>query len=245
MGIQGCTTFCQDCGACGVRNVPSSSSREDLVGMIVDAVLRDLRGTGATASNEDELTIPLGVSNRHIHLQEESFKTLFGADASPKVYRDLYQPGEIALSQTCIIVGPKMRPIHDVRILGPFRSYDQVEVSFTDAMRLGIDPPIRDSGDLRGAAPVTLVGPAGSLVLREGAIIANRHVHMAPADAGRFGVRQGDFIKVRLPGVKGSVYERVLVRTKESWKLQLHLDTDDANAAHVVCNQPAVFAGKE
>jgi putative phosphotransacetylase len=82
-------------------------------------------------------------------------------------------------------------------------------------------------------------------VLREGAIIANRHVHMAPSDADRFGVQQGDFIKVRLPGAKGSIYERVLVRMNTSWKLQLHLDTDDANAAHVVCNQTAVFAGKE
>jgi putative phosphotransacetylase len=138
-----------------------------------------------------------------------------------------------------------MRPIHDVRILGPFRGYDQVEISFTDAMRLGINPPIRDSGDLRGAAPVTIVGPAGSLVLREGAIIANRHVHMASSDADRFGVRAGDFIKIQLPGAKGSIYERVLVRTNEKWKLQLHLDTDDANAAHVVCNQTAIFAGKE
>ena len=246
MGIQGCSDFCQECGACGVRGASTvPSSREALVNTIVEAVLRDLRGNGAAAAEERELTIPLGVSNRHIHLREESFKTLFGAQAAPEVYRNLYQPGEHALVQTCILVGPKMRPIHDVRILGPFRSYDQVEVSFTDAMRLGIDPPIKDSGDLRGAAPITIVGPAGSLVLREGAIIANRHVHMALTDAARFGVRQGDFIKVKLPGAKGSIYERVLVRTNESWKLQLHLDTDDANAAHVVCNQTAFFAGKE
>jgi putative phosphotransacetylase len=245
MGIQGCSNFCQECGACGVRSAPSTSPQEDLVGTIVDAVLSDLRGNGATAAGERELTIPLGVSNRHIHLREESFKTLFGAEAVPAVYRNLYQPGEFALTQTSIIVGPKMRPIHDVRILGPFRGYDQVEVSFTDAMRLGIDPPIKDSGDLRGAAPITIVGPAGSLVLREGAIIANRHLHMAPTDAARFGVRQGDFIKVRFPGAKGSTFERVLVRTNESWKLQLHLDTDDATAAHVVCNQKAVFVGKE
>lgn len=246
MGIQGCSTYCQECGACGVRSPsPASSHHEALVVAIVNAVLKDLHGEKAAGTGRQNRTIPLGVSNRHIHLREESFKTLFGAQAVPEVYRDLYQPGELALVQTCIIVGPKMRPIHDVRILGPFRNYDQVEISFTDAMRLGIDPPVRDSGDLSGAAPITIVGPAGSLVLREGAIIAGRHVHMTPSDAESFGVKQGDFIKVRLPGAKGSVYERILVRTNKSWKLQLHLDTDDANAAHVVCNQNAVFLGKE
>jgi len=245
MKTQGCSTFCQECGACDARSEPATPSQEALVGAIVEAVLCGLRQKDGASEDGSGLRIPLGVSNRHIHLREASFKTLFGAQASPEIYRTLYQPGEFALAQTCIIVGPKMRPVHDVRILGPFRGYDQVEVSFTDAMKLGISPPIRDSGDLSGASPITIIGPAGSLTLHEGAIIASRHVHMAPSDAEAFGVKQGDFIKVRLPGVKSSVYERVLVRTNPAWKLHLHLDTDDANAAHVVCNQAAMFAGKD
>jgi putative phosphotransacetylase len=234
-----------ECGACATRHPPEASSPEALVGAIVDAVLLGLReGTTVGPAGQDP-AIPLGISNRHIHLREETFRVLFGADATPQIHRNLYQPGEFALTQTCLIVGPKMNPIEHVRILGPFRGYDQVEVSLTDAIRLGIKPPIRDSGDLKGAAPVTVVGPAGSLTLKEGAIIANRHVHMTPSDAERFGVRQGDFIRVKLPGNKSTVYGRVLVRVNKSWKLQLHLDTDDANAAHVVCDQAAIFAGKD
>jgi putative phosphotransacetylase len=187
--------------------------------------------------------IPLGVSNRHIHLQEQSFKLLFGANAQPETFRELYQPGEFALKQTCIIVGPKMKPIHSVRILGPFRKYDQVEVSFTDAISLGIDPPVKDSGDLRGAAPITIVGPAGSLVLKEGAIIASRHLHMTSSDAAAFNLTPGQFVTIKIPGVKTTIYDNVLVRTNDGWKLQLHLDTDDANAAHVVCNQEALLLG--
>ncbi len=169
---------------------------------------------------------------------------LFGADAKMEKYRDLYQPGEFAAIQTCLIAGPKMRTIENVRILGPFRKYDQVEISFTDAVALGLRPPVRDSGNLSGAAPITLVGPKGTLVLKEGAIIANRHVHMTSADAAAFGVKQGDYISVKLPGIKSTVFEQTLVRTNDTWKLQLHLDTDDANAAHVACNQQAVFMGK-
>lgn len=243
MSTKGNSNFCQECGACGVRSASSDQSQEAFISTIVDAVLRELQPNNAPVNKQ--LEIPLGVSNHHIHLRESSFKTLFGDSAKPEIYRELYQTGEFALKQTCMIIGPKMRPIHDVRVLGPFRSYDQVEVSFTDAMQLGLNPPICDSGDLGNAAPITIVGPVGSLVLQKGAIIASRHVHMSPSDAELFGVKQGDFIKVKLPGAKPSVFERVLVRVNKTFKLQIHLDTDDANAAHVVCNQAALFMGKE
>jgi putative phosphotransacetylase len=231
-------------GADGLRLSSCDNSQEALISTVVDAVLKSLHGED-TSSSAQQLTIPIGVSNHHIHLREESFKTLFGASAEPEIYRNLYQPGEFALKQTCMIIGPKMRPIHDVRVLGPFRSYDQVEVSMTDAIQLGIDPPVCDSGDLANAAPVTIIGPVGSLILKHGAIIANRHVHMTPTDAEIFGVKQGDFIKIRIEGLKPSVFERVLVRVSKSFKLQIHLDTDDANAAHVVCNQTAIYVRKE
>jgi putative phosphotransacetylase len=241
----GCSPFCQECGACASRGKPSSQNTN--IDMIVDEVVKSITGTAqdnASSSVEHYPKIPLGISNRHIHLREDAFKVLFGADAQPRVYRQLYQPGEFALAQTCIIVGPKMRPIHDVRILGPFRKYNQVEISFTDSVALGINPPVRDSGDLHGAAAITIVGPAGSLVLKEGAIIANRHLHATAKDAAALGIAQGDLVKIKLPGVKSTTYENVLVRTNDSWKLQLHLDTDDANAAHVVCNQDALLIGK-
>jgi putative phosphotransacetylase len=247
--IQGCSPYCQECGACTARKPKTSAaaatrSHDSIIDSIVEEVVKTLKGQGTTHSNHSGKKIPLGVSNRHIHLQEQSFKLLFGANAQPEIYRELYQPGEFAFKQTCIIVGPKMKPIHSVRILGPFRKYDQVEVSFTDAISLGIDPPVKDSGDLSGAAPITIVGPAGSLVLREGAIIAGRHLHMTTSDAAAMGVASGQFVTVKIPGVKTTIYDNVLVRTNDAWKLQLHLDTDDANAAHVVCNQEALLIGQ-
>jgi putative phosphotransacetylase len=131
-----------------------------------------------------------------------------------------------------------------VRILGPLRKYDQVELSLTDAIGIGISPPIRNSGDLKGASPLTVVGPAGSVFIPECGIIANRHAHMSSKDAGRFGVGDGDCIRVRIGGEKGTVFENVLVRVNDAWRLQLHLDTDDANAADVRCSTTAEFAGK-
>jgi putative phosphotransacetylase len=252
--MMGCSPNCQECGACMARGNHAGngtsrallSSQDTMIDAIVAEVVRTISGHQVENNNAGTALskIPLGVSNKHIHLREASFKLLFGPDAQPIIFRNLYQPGEFALEQTCIIVGPKMRPLHDVRILGPFRSYDQVEVSFTDAVLLGINPPVKESGDLSGAAPITIVGPKGSLVLDQGAIIANRHLHMTTKDASRFGVKQGDMVKVSIPGVKDTIFGNVLVRTNDAWKLQLHLDTDDANAAHAVCDQEAVFLGK-
>jgi putative phosphotransacetylase len=142
------------------------------------------------------------------------------------------------------IVGPKLRSIPGVRILGPLRNYDQVEVSLTDAIFLGIDPPVTNSGNLNDAAPLTLVGPNGSVYLEKCAIVANRHLHMTTKDAERLGVKEGDYCKVRISGEKPTSFENVLVRTNDSWKLQIHLDTDDANAANVREETLVEFMGK-
>lgn len=158
--------------------------------------------------------------------------------------RPLYQPGEFASIHTLTIVGPKLRSIPGVRILGPLRNYDQVEVSLTDAIYLGIDPPVTNSGSLKDAAPLTLVGPNGSAYLEKCAIVANRHLHMTTTDAARLGVKEGDYCKVRIGGEKPTVFENVLVRTNDSWKLQIHLDTDDANAANVREETFVEFLGK-
>lgn len=243
---KGLASYCQDCGLCSLDtpNGPDSVN-ENLVEIIFSEVVRTLRSTVPQKISTSGLPlIPLGVSNHHVHLSDSTFKKLFGPDAQLEKYRDLYQPGEIAARQTVTVVGPKMRALQNVRILGPLRDYDQVELTLTDAIELGINPPIRNSGDLKGAAPMTLVGPESSVFIRECAIVANRHLHMPSDAAGIFGVRDKDFCKVRIGGTKGAIFENVLVRVNDAWKLHLHLDTDDANAANVRCAMSVEFHGR-
>jgi putative phosphotransacetylase len=243
MNLKGLASYCQECGACAAKNAAASGD-DRLVDFIVGEVLKSLGPDAETAPGSATPAIPLGVSNRHMHISEKTLRQIFGPGASLEAYRDLFQPGEFASNQTVTIVGPKMRAIQSVRILGPLRKYDQVEMSLTDAIGIGISPPIRNSGDLKGASPLTIVGPAGSVFIPECAIIANRHAHMPSKDAEKFGVRDGDFIKVRIGGEKGTLFENVLVRVNDAWNLQLHLDTDDANAANVRCLTSAEFTGK-
>ena len=244
---KGIASYCQECGACRdcIDPVPQVKDENDLVGIIVDEVIKTLYGEEKVEDTSNGLPlIPLGVSNHHIHLTEATFHKLFGPDAKLETYRELYQPGDIAAKQAVTIVGSKMRSIENVRILGPLRNYDQVELSLTDAIQLGINPPVRNSGDLKGAAPLTLVGPKGAVYLKECAIIANRHMHMPSDIANKFGVKDGDFCKVRIGGSKGTIFENVLVRVNDAWKLQIHLDTDDANAANVRCETKVEFIEK-
>jgi putative phosphotransacetylase len=249
VNLKGLASYCQDCGACAARRGSCGRTDADdaLIDRIVGEVLKSMDGgtDAATGSPGGGIPgIPLGVSNRHMHIRKETFGAIFGPDAALDVYRELYQPGEFASNQVVTIVGPKMRAIQNVRILGPFRSYDQVELSLTDAIGIGITPPVRNSGDLQDASPLTVAGPKGSVFVPHCAIIASRHAHMPPGDARAFGVKDGDFVRVRIGGEKGTVFEKVLVRVNDSWKLQLHLDTDDANAANVRCRTAAEFAGK-
>jgi putative phosphotransacetylase len=188
--------------------------------------------------------IPLGISNRHIHLTLRTFKALFGEDAEFESMRPLYQPGEFASKHALTIVGPKLRSIPNVRILGPLRKYDQVEVSLTDAIFLGINPPVASSGNLENAAALTLVGPNSSVYLEKCAIVANRHIHMTDKDAAKFGLKNGDYCKIRIGGEKSTIFENVLIRTNDNWKVQIHLDTDDANAANVRSESYVEFIGK-
>jgi putative phosphotransacetylase len=188
--------------------------------------------------------IPLGISNRHIHLTSETFHTLFGEETEFESMHPLYQPGEFASKHLVTIIGPKLRCIPKVRILGPLRKYDQVEVSLTDAIVLGINPPVESSGTLDNAAALTLVGPNCSIHLKKCAIIANRHIHMTNKDAERFQIKNGELCKVRISGEKSTVFENVLVRINDNWKLQIHLDTDDANAANVREDTFVEFIGK-
>ena len=220
-------------------------TEQDLIDIITEEVKSVLNeDLQQKNSGSKFLKIPLGISNRHIHLTLKTFHTLFGEQAEFETLRPLYQPGEFASKHTLTIVGPKLRSIPNVRILGPLRNYDQVEVSLTDAIFLGINPPVVNSGSLDNAAPLTLVGPRSSIYLDKCAIVASRHIHMTNKDAEKFGLKNGDYCKVRIGGEKSTVFENVLIRTNDNWKLQIHLDTDDANAANVRSESYVEFIGK-
>ncbi len=177
--------------------------------------------------------IPIAVSARHLHLNEESFKTLFGANAEPTKYKDISQPGQYACEEKVNLIGPK-NSIEGVRLLGPFRRNNQIEISRTDEFRLGVDAPVRDSGRTKGSAPITLEGPAGRLKLDEGLICARRHIHMHPDDAEYYGVENGDNIEIAINSEgRDLIFGDVLIRVSQKYKLEMHIDTDEANAAEL------------
>ncbi|SDO16851.1 phosphate propanoyltransferase [Alkalicoccus daliensis] len=174
--------------------------------------------------------IPISVSARHVHLSPEHVETLFGKGYSLTYFRNISQPGQYACQEKVSIEGPRGR-IDNVRILGPSRGQTQVEVSMTDARKLGLKPPVRRSGNLEGSEAVTLIAINGrKLSLSEGCIIADRHVHMTPEDASRFHVMDGDRIAVKVSGEKPGIMGNVTVRVKDTYKLDMHIDTDDGNA---------------
>ena len=176
--------------------------------------------------------VPAGVSNRHLHVSREDLSTLFGEGYELTPLKDLSQTGQYAAEETVTLV-TKKGCIPNVRILGPVRPATQVEVSRTDAFGLGIKPPVRDSGVIDQSAGVTIVGPAGAVTLKYGVILAQRHIHMSDKDADAFGLKDKDIVKVRADGERAVVFENVLVRVREDFVLELHLDTDEANAAGI------------
>ena len=177
--------------------------------------------------------IPIAVSARHCHLTKETFAKLFGADAEPTPVKDLYQPGQYACAEKITLIGPRNR-IEGVRLLGPLRNVDQVEIARTDEFKLGVDAPIRNSGQVAGSAPITLEGPAGTVHLKEGLICARRHIHMHSDDAVAYGVKDKEEVSVAIMGGERDViFGDVLVRVKDSYKLEMHIDTDEGNAAEL------------
>ena len=182
---------------------------------------------------EITITIPISVSARHVHLDQETFAQLFGADTQPTCYKPLRQPGQFACKETVNLIGPRGR-INKVRLLGPLRSENQVEISRTDEFLLGIDAPVRDSGHTRDSAPITLEGPKGTVHLKEGLICARRHIHMSPADAVAFGVSDKDVVEVAINGgERDLIFGDVLIRVSPDYVLEMHIDTDEANAAEL------------
>ena len=177
-------------------------------------------------------TVPIGVSARHIHLTQEHVEILFGKGYQLTKKKDL-MGGQFAANETVTIVGLKLRAIENVRVLGPTRKASQVEISATDAVKLGVKAPIRESGDIAGSAPIALVGPQGALYLKEGCIIAARHIHMAPQDAAACGLHDGDYVSVKVDNDRGAIFNNVKIRVDKSFTLEMHIDTDEANAAHI------------
>ena len=230
---------CQECGYCpgvGWTSLAPGElpglERADL-GQITAAVLERVRGrlTGVASR-----LVPVAVSARHVHLTKDVLEATYGPGYELTRLRDLSQPGQFSANETLTILGARMHSIEGVRVLGPVRDYTQAELSRTDGVALGLELPVRESGRLAGSAPIVLVGPRGAVSLREGGIRAVRHMHANVADAETLGLRDGQNVSVRVHGEKGVVFENVILRVSPCYVLEMHLDTDDANAADVHCD---------
>ncbi len=184
-------------------------------------------------SSPGDGNIPVGISNRHIHLSKADVETLFGVGYELTPLKDLSQPGQYACKEVLTVIGPSLRPIENVRVLGPVRKGSQVEISATDSYVLKVKPPVRESGNTKGSAGIRIVGPKGVVDLAEGCIIANRHIHMSPEDGVNFGVRDGDTVTVDVNGTRRTRWYDVQVRVSPDFRLEMHVDTDDANAVGI------------
>lgn len=178
------------------------------------------------------MKVSIGVSNRHVHLTERDLYILFGDGYELQKHRDINQPGQFAAKEVVTIITAK-GSIENVRVLGPVRHYSQVEISKTDAYRLGINPPVRDSGDLVGSAPISIIGPIGRVDLAEGCILASRHIHITPKQMELYELEGKTKVDVMLPGIKGGILHNVALKVSDNAYFELHIDTDDANA-HLV-----------
>lgn len=190
--------------------------------------------TSSSSTDSVKSKLVVSISARHCHLSQEHVEILFGPGHQLTPMKNLYQDGFFAAEETVMIVGPKRRMLPTVRILGPVRDYSQVELAFTDSISLGIDAPVRHSGDIRGTPGCVIVGPKGVVELSEGVIRAARHVHMSNKDAAAYGVKNKDFMNLRIESPQCTVlFEDLLVRADETSKLEVHIDTDEGNACYL------------
>ena len=203
-----------------------TNSQIELVARMVMEAMNQGKGT------DKGYMVPVGVSARHVHLTQEHVEVLFGEGYHLTKKKEL-MGGQFASNELVTIVGLKLRAIENVRILGPVRKKSQVEISSTDAIKLGVKAPIRESGNVAGSAPIALVGPKGALYLKEGCIVAKRHIHMSPKDAAATGLHDGDVVSVKADNERGTVFNHVQIRVDESFTLEMHIDTDEANAAKI------------
>ena len=178
----------------------------------------------------DDKQIKIGVSNRHVHLSREDLDTLFGKGFELTKKKTL-MGREFASEQLVTLVGPSLKTIENVRVLGPVRKHTQVEISRTDTFVLKVSPPVRPSGDIKGSEKIVIVGPKGVVYLNEGVIIANRHIHLTPEYAEKHGIKDGDYVDVMVSSIKPTKFFDVQVRVRDDFNVEMHIDTDDANAA--------------
>lgn len=184
--------------------------------------------------------VPVGVSARHIHLSPEHIEALFGAGYKLKAWKQLSQPGQFAAEETVEIIGAKGR-LNKVRILGPARGRSQLEISRTDAIMLGTNPPVRQSGRIEGTPGIRVAGPEGYVDMQEGVIVAARHIHFHTNDAASWGIRDKQLLRVKVNGERPLVFEDVIARVSDQFALDLHIDTDEANAAGVKTGDIAII----
>lgn len=225
-----------------VAQASRTLDRREVESLVREVLLQKLRG-GATPppAREQHAVEParaggpphplvVNVSARHMHVSQADLEMLFGTGSKLTKLKDLYQEGEFASEQLVTLVGPRQRIIPNVRILGPMRSYTQVELSYTDGIYLGVELPLRLSGDHTDTPGITVLGPKGAVNLTKGVIRAERHVHMSNADMAYYGVKDGDYMKLKIDGPSGVTFDRMRVRFHPKVILEVHIDTDEGNA---------------
>ncbi len=214
-----------------MTQLTNSISRSQVEQLVRQALTQQAGSAAPSAGSAAPNPLVVNISARHIHLSQEHLEVLFGKGAQLEVQKDLYQDGYFAATQTVAIVGPRRRMIPNVRVLGPCRGDTQVELAFTDTISLGLEVPIRISGDLEGTPGCVLMGPKGVVELDKGVIRAARHVHMSPADCAHYNCANGDQLHLRIES-QGctTVLEDVVVRENPDVKLEVHIDTDEGNA---------------
>ncbi|MBP2641352.1 MAG: Propanediol utilization protein [Firmicutes bacterium] len=201
---------------------------------LADLLLEVIR-EGGERRKKDTNFVPVGISNRHIHLSQPDLDTLFGVGYQLTKTKKLSQPMQYACKETLTIGGPK-GAIEKVRILGPARSETQVEILQADCFKLGTTAPVRLSGELQGTPGITLIGPKGSILLSKGLMIAQRHIHMSLQDAEHFGVTDGEQVSIQIDGLRGGTYSHVAIRANQTSELECHIDTEEANAMNLTAN---------
>jgi len=212
----------------------ATANRDQIESLVRSIILKSMGSPSPAPTNGAGLggapKVVVNISARHCHLTQEDVDVLFGKGHQLTPMKRLYQDTDFAAEETVAVVGPRQRMIPGVRILGPCRKFSQVELAFTDAISLGIDVPVRLSGDIENTPGCLLIGPKGSLVMPKGVIRAERHVHMGPKDAEYYGVKHLDRMNMKVDSSCPSTLEGLLVRTHPDWKLEVHIDTDEANA---------------